>query len=140
MRISLIGIALNLALNLLNARVLGLGHAGLALITSAVALVNIAQLMAALGKRVQIGDARQWVLFLARCLAAAALCGGAAWGVNHLVEASAASGLARALGLAAAIGAGVLTYFGAARLLRLEESGEAWRLIRRRLPGGAGAV
>ncbi len=134
LRISLIGIGLNLALNLLNARVLGLGHAGLALITSIVALVNFAQLMAALGKRVEIGDARQWALFLARCLAAAALSAGAAWGVDHLVEASVHDSVLRAAGLFTAIGAGVAAYFAAARLLRLEESGEAWRMLMRRLP------
>ena len=39
-------------------------------------------------------------------------------------------------GWAIAIGASVLVYFGAARLLRLEESAQAWRMIRRRLPGG----
>ncbi|MBA3812475.1 MAG: murein biosynthesis integral membrane protein MurJ [Caulobacteraceae bacterium] len=134
LRISLIGIGLNLALNLLNAKVLGLGHAGLALITSIVALVNFAQLMAALGKRVEIGDGRQWALFLARCLTAAAFSAGAAWGVDHLVEANLHDSVLRGAGLFAAIGAGVAAYFAAARLLRLEESGEAWRMLKRRLP------
>jgi putative peptidoglycan lipid II flippase len=136
LRISLIGIAVNLALNFLNATVLGLGHAGLALATSCVALVNFAQLMAALSRRVDLGGLRQWTGFLLRCLVAAALCGAAAWGVNHLAEASTPSRLWRAVGLGAAIGVSVPVYFGAARLMRLEESLQAWRMIRRRLPGG----
>jgi putative peptidoglycan lipid II flippase len=136
LRISLIGIAVNLVLNLLNARVLGFGHAGLALTTSVVALVNFLQLMTALGRRVDLGGLKQWVFFLARCFAAAALCGAAAWGLYHLTEMATSSRLARAVGLAAAIGSSVLVYFGAARAMRLDESAEAWRMIRRRLPGG----
>jgi putative peptidoglycan lipid II flippase len=136
LRISLIGIAINLALNILNAKVLGFGHAGLALVTSVVALVNFLQLMAALSKRVDLGGGGEWAGFLARCALAAGLCGGAAWGVNHLVEAITSSWLWRAAGLALAIGISLPVYFGAARALRLSESAEAWRMIRRRLPGG----
>jgi putative peptidoglycan lipid II flippase len=135
LRISLIGIGVNLVLNLLNATVLGYGHVGLALTTSAVALVNFLQLMHALSKRVEVGDVRQWALFLVRCLLAAALCGGAALGVYHLVETLSANWAVRAVGLGAAIGLSVPVYFGAARLLRLEEGAEAWRFIRRRVPG-----
>ncbi len=135
MRISFIGIGVNLALNLVNARVLGLGHAGLALATSAVALVNFLQLMVALSRRVDLGGLAQWSGFLARCFAAAALCAAAAWGVNHLAETLTASRLWRTAALAAAIGVSVPVYFGAAQLLRLDESAEAWRMIRRRIPG-----
>ncbi len=135
MRIGFIGIGVNLALNLVNARVLGLGHAGLALATSAVALVNFLQLMVALSRRVDLGGLAQWSGFLARCFAAAALCAAAAWGVNHLAETLTASRLWRTAALAAAIGVSVPVYFGAAQLLRLDESAEAWRMIRRRIPG-----
>ena len=137
LRISLIGIGLNLALNLANL-VLGLGVVGLALITSAVALVNFLQLIAALGKRVDLGGLVQWSLFLLRCAVAASLCGGAAWAINHLAEDASTSRLVRAFGLTAAVGMSVLVYFAAARVLRLEESGDAWRMIRRRLSGGRG--
>jgi putative peptidoglycan lipid II flippase len=133
--ISVIGIGLNLALNLLNARVLGLGHAGLALITSIVALVNFTQLIVALSRSVDLGSLREWAWFLARCLVAAAVCGASAWGINHGVELVTHAFLPRLAGLGAAIGLSVLVYFGAARLLRLDESAEAWRMIRRRLPG-----
>ena len=136
LRVSLIGIAINLMLNLLNAKVLGLGHGGLALITSIVAVVNFLQLMTALSRRVDLGGLRQWTLFLVRCLTAAALCGVAAWGINHLAEGATANGPWRVFGLVVSIGLSVLVYFGAAQILRLDESADAWRMIRRRLPGG----
>ena len=138
LRISLIGIAINLALNLLNAEVLGLGHAGLALTTSCVALINMAQLAVALRKRVDLGDAGRWALYLARCVLAAGLCGGAAWGLNHALEAATPDRLARAVGLAGVVGLSVLAYFAAARLLRLRESAQAWAMIAARLPGAVG--
>ncbi|MEO8812760.1 MAG: murein biosynthesis integral membrane protein MurJ [Caulobacteraceae bacterium] len=135
LRISLIGIGVNIVLNLLNETVLGLGHAGLALTTSAVALVNFAQLFHALGKHVDVGNLREWGLFLGRCLVGALLCGALAWGIEHLVEVLTRDRALRALGLAAAIGVSAPAYFAAARLMRLGESADAWRMIRRRLPG-----
>jgi len=136
LRISLIGIAVNLALNLLNAKVLGFGPAGLALIASSVALINFTQLFIALRGKVDLGATGPWAAFLARCIGAAALCGAVAWGLNHLVEMETQSRLLRAGGLAGAVGVSVLIYFGAAQVLRLQESAEAWAMIRRRLPGG----
>ena len=135
LRISLIGIAINLVLNTLNATVFGFGHVGLALTTSAVALLNFLQLMSALSRQVDLGGLRQWSLFLLRCAAAAALCGGVAGGINHLVEAVTTNWVIRAVGLAAAIGVSLPVYFGAAQVLRLQESADAWRMIRRRIPG-----
>jgi putative peptidoglycan lipid II flippase len=135
LRISLIGIAVNLALNLTNARVFHLGHAGLALTTSCVALVNVAQLYLALRGRVDLGRSGALASFLVRCVLAAALCGGVAWGLYHIVETAVASRLLRAGGLGCAIAAGGGAYFLAARFLRLEESEQAWAMIARRLPG-----
>ena len=113
-----------------------LGHAGLALTTSCVALVNLAQLYFALRNGVDLGPAGALFSFLARCLLASAVCGGVAWGGYHHrriagVEPAAARGRT---GCAIAAGGGA--YFLAARLLRLEESEQAWRMIARRLPGG----
>ncbi len=135
LRISLIGIAVNLALNLMNARVFHLGHAGLALTTSCVALVNVAQLYLALRGRVDLGRSGVLASFLVKCVLAAALCGGVAWGLYQIVETAVASRLLRAGGLGCAIAAGGGAYFLAARFLRLEESEQAWAMITRRLPG-----
>jgi peptidoglycan biosynthesis protein MviN/MurJ (putative lipid II flippase) len=93
----------------------------------------------ALSRRVDIGDRAEWVSYLARCGLAAVLCGVVAWGIDHWVEVTFHQTIIAAVGLAVAVGAGVLTYFVAARVLRLSESAQAWRMIRRRLPGGARA-
>ncbi|HEY5071549.1 MAG TPA: murein biosynthesis integral membrane protein MurJ [Caulobacteraceae bacterium] len=134
LRISLIGIGINLGLNLLNATVLGLGHAGLALTTSLVALINFAQLMAALRKRVDLGTMRLWTVFIGRCLVAALICGGFAFGLDRLAETLTGDRWLRGLALVAAIIVAAGVYFAVARALRLEESSEAWRMLRRRLP------
>ena len=81
LRVSLIGIGLNLVLNLLNAQVLGLGAAGLALITSCVALVNVIQLSVALSRKVDFGRVAEWLGFIARLCLAGAACGGVAFGI-----------------------------------------------------------
>ena len=140
LRISLIGIAINLVLNLFNFEILHLGHAGLALTTSAVALINFAQLWVALGKRVELGSGGQWALYLARCLAAAALCGAAAWGAEHWLVVRLSGFWLRSLGLGVAVAAGAATYFAAAHVLRLQESRDAFALLRRRLVGPARAA
>ncbi len=137
LRISLIGIGVNLALNLMNAKVLGLGHAGLALITSSVALINMIQLAFALRKRVDLGAAGSWALYLLRCVAAAGLCGAVAWGLNHALDVWVADRWLRGVGLAGVVGFSVLVYFAAAWALRLPESAQAWRMIAARLPRAA---
>ncbi len=131
LRVSLIGIGVNLALNLLNMQVLGFGHVGLALTTSMVAVINMLQLFVALARRVHMGAARDWLGFLARSLGAAAVCGALAWLVAHQAQ---AWGVPRIFGLGGGIGAGAGGYFAVARLLGLEESAQAWAMIRRRLP------
>ncbi len=136
LRISLIGIAINLTLNLLNFKLLHLGIAGLALTTSAVALINFAQLWVALRKRVDLGGFGQWAFYLLRCVAAAGVCGGLAFGVWHWLDPHLAGFWLRAVGLGVAVGIGALSYFAAAQVLRLKESGEAVAMLRRRLLRG----
>ncbi len=133
LRVSLIGIAVNLVLNLVNVQVFRFGHVGLALITSSVAVINMLQLFVALARNVHMGAAAAWFGFLARCLAAAAACGALAFAADRggdLLH------LPRIIGLGLGVAGGGGGYFAAARLLGLKESAEAWRMIRRRLPGG----
>jgi putative peptidoglycan lipid II flippase len=131
LRVSLIGIGLNLALNFLNMRVFGLGHVGLALTTSLVATINMGQLAWVLRGRVDLGPGSEWAGFIARCLAAALICGALAFGAERLF---AVWRIPDILALGPAVVLGVAGYFGAARLLGLSESAEAWRMMRRRLP------
>jgi putative peptidoglycan lipid II flippase len=133
LRISLIAIAVNLALNLANANVFGLGVAGLALATSCVALANFGQLCAALSRQVDFGGLVEWAGFLLRVCAAAAACGGAAWGIYHLAETHLHVGILRVAALMVAIGVAIMVYAGAAYALRIRETTEFTAAIRRRL-------
>ncbi len=133
LRISLIGIGVNLALNLMNARLFGLGHAGLALATSGVAVANFGQLCAALSKQVNFGGLGEWAAFLGRVLLAAAICGAVAWGVNYAFAHAFRGALWRDAGLFIAIGAAMATYAGAAWALRIRETTEFIGVVRRRL-------
>jgi putative peptidoglycan lipid II flippase len=131
LRVSLIGIGVSLALCFANMQVFHLGHVGLAAVTSMVAILNMAQLFAALRGRVDLGSGASWIAYLARVGLAAAVCGALAWAADHVLD---QAGVPRLLALAAAIGAGAVGYFSAAQILRLQETADAWGLIRRRLP------
>jgi putative peptidoglycan lipid II flippase len=133
LRISLVAIGVNLALNLANASLFGFGVAGLAMATSCVALANFGQLCAALSRQVDFGGLGEWAGFLGRVLLAAALCGGTAWGIEWLTETALHGFILRALGLFAAIGAAMVVYAGVAYALRIRETSEALNLLRRRL-------
>jgi hypothetical protein len=100
-----------------------------------VALLNFAQLSHALSRQVDIGTLREWLFYLARCALAAGACGVAAWGLDVFLEQVTHGLILHAIALFAAIGLAVAVYFGAAQLLRLQESAEAWRMIKRRIPG-----
>jgi len=133
LRISLVAIGVNLALNLANATIFGLGVAGLAMATSCVALANFGQLCAALSRQVDFGGLGEWAGFLGRVLLAAALCGGTAWGIEWIGATRLHGAILHMLALFAAIGAAMLVYAGAAYALRISETAEALNLVRRRL-------
>src|SRR6185437_12251848 len=122
LRVNLIGLGVVLTLNTLNAFVLGLGHAGMALATSCMALINCGQLSHALSRQVTFGPAGEWAGFVGRVLAAALACGAVAWGLNALVEAHTASRLLRGVGLVGAIAASMLVYAAVAFALRVRET------------------
>ena len=133
LRISLIGIGVNLVLNVMNAKLFGLGHAGLALATSGVAVANFGQLCAALSRRVDFGSLAEWLGFGARVILAAAVCGGVAWGAYQGVLLVSHAALAHAIGLIAAIVASIVAYAAAAWALRIPETTEFATAMRRRL-------
>jgi putative peptidoglycan lipid II flippase len=132
MRITGIGIGVNLALNLANMQFLHYGHAGLALATSCVALANSLQFTHALSRRVDFGRGGEWLSYLARLAVAATICGVIAFWIDTGAEAYRSTAV-HALGLFGAIAAAVIAYFAATHLLFISETGEAIALIRRRL-------
>jgi putative peptidoglycan lipid II flippase len=133
MRVTMIGIVVNLLLNYLNMAVFHLGHAGLALATSCVVLVNVSQLAWALSKRVDFGGAAEWGGYLGRVLFASAACGASGYGLWWLAQLVLTGFALHSLGLAAAIVGAVSVYAGAGYVLRIGETHEAVALVQRRL-------
>ena len=134
MRIVMIGIAVNLALNFANIQYLHLGHAGLALATSCVVIANCAQLaLRPCHAAVDFGGLLEWAGFLLRVGLAAGGCGAAAWVVWQLSETYTTGFVIQALGLFAAIGAAMVTYFFFSLSLRVGETREAVSMVQRRL-------
>ncbi|HLI66435.1 MAG TPA: murein biosynthesis integral membrane protein MurJ [Caulobacteraceae bacterium] len=132
LRVNLIGIAVVLALNVLNATVLGLGHAGMALATSCVALVNFGQLSHALSRQVNFGGLGEWASFIGRVLIASLACGGVAWALNGWFDAHLAGRVLQSAALFAAIAVALVVYAGVAFALRIHETAEAFAMVRRR--------
>jgi putative peptidoglycan lipid II flippase len=132
-RVSLIGIALNLALCFAFYFWLHLGHVGLALATGFVALLNFLQLVHAIQKRIDLGRAADWLSFFARVTAATFACGLVAWsGDTFFLARLSAHGLLSALVLGFNIADAGLVYFLLTMVLRVPESMELLGFLRRK--------
>ncbi|MBI2962508.1 MAG: murein biosynthesis integral membrane protein MurJ [Deltaproteobacteria bacterium] len=130
MRVSLLSVAVNLACNWAATRLLGLGHGGLALSTSVVALCNSALLFALLARRVG-GGALGLGVEAARALAATALMSAACWLWLALLGAD--GGFLRDLvRVTTTIALGLTTFYLAGRRLGLRDLERAGELVRRR--------
>jgi putative peptidoglycan lipid II flippase len=84
-RVSLIGIALNLALCFVLYFYLHLGHVGLALTTGFVAVLNFLQLVHAIQKKIDLGQPGDWLSFFVRVSGASLACGLVAWAGDAFV-------------------------------------------------------
>jgi putative peptidoglycan lipid II flippase len=133
MRIVMIGIGVNLALNFANAMVFHLGVVGLALATSGVAIANSLQLAWALSRHAKFGGVLEWSGYLVRLGLAAGGCGAAAFVVYQLGLTYTAGALLHTLGLFVAIGAAMVTYFFFSLSLRIGETRDAVGMVQRRL-------
>jgi putative peptidoglycan lipid II flippase len=135
MLVSFASIALNVALNFWFMFRLGLGHRGLALSTTICAILNFSALyLLMLGPAGRL-DSGKFLLSLARCAAAciplALIC---LAGLRLAPEIFPEQFFwQRALALLVTIAAATLAYVGASFLLGVEETGEAARIVRRRL-------
>ncbi len=139
LRISLLGMAVNLSLNLLLVKALGMGHVGLATTTSLVALINFIQLLVCLGHRVHLGRAANWLRLLAAIGAGAALCGWiAVLTCSYVAPLAGASLPGRIAALLAGMAAGALAYVGVTFACGVEETraaiGAVKRALARKLP------
>jgi putative peptidoglycan lipid II flippase len=133
-RVSLIGIALNLALCFVLYFYFKLGHVGLALATGFVAILNFLQLVHAIQKQIDLGDAGEWLSFFARVTVATWACGLVVFlGDHFLLRTHTTHSLLGALILFLNIGVAGMVYFGLTALLRVPESMELAGFIKRKL-------
>jgi putative peptidoglycan lipid II flippase len=130
MIISIISIAVNYATASILLRGTALGHAGLALSTSAVAIFGAVALFAILRKRIGGIHGRALLNSIWKIMLASAVMGGAVWIASHEVETwLGLSRLGRLADLAISIPFGLVVFYAACRLLRVTELDLATRAL-----------
>jgi putative peptidoglycan lipid II flippase len=133
MLVSLFSIAVNFCLNWFFTLNLGLGHRGLALSTSLVAITNFLLLYAMMRRYAGRLETRAMLTALAKLLVAGALLAGVCLAARHFIPFSEfASTWKRAVGLLPTIVIGAAVFFGAAYLLRVAEVRDVVELVRGR--------
>ena len=133
-RVSLTGIALNLALCYVFFYICGLRQVGLAMATGGVAVLNFLQLVWAIQKKIDLGNTGDWLSFFAKVTTATMACGGVALLGDHLLLAHRTThSLLGAAILFINISAAGVVYFGVTTLLGVPESVEMAALIKRKL-------
>ncbi|MDI6774878.1 MAG: murein biosynthesis integral membrane protein MurJ [Verrucomicrobiota bacterium] len=131
LKVSLLGIAINLLLNITLVKLLHMGHQGLALSTAALATVNFLQLVVYLSRRVSLGCAADWYEFTAKVVFSAGLSAALAFLAARVAGDRAAGFTGLLLGLAAGLTTGAGSYLLLTALLRVPESAALWRMLRR---------
>ena len=130
MIISLISIAVNYATASILLRGTSLGHAGLALSTSAVAIFGAVALFGILRRRIGGIYGRALADSVGRITVASAIMGGAVWLSSHGVQIWLGAGrFARLADLLISIPFGLIVFYGACRLLRVAELDLASRAL-----------
>ena len=134
MIVSLISIAVNFGLNWLFTFHLGLGHRGLALSTSFVAITNFLLLYVMMRRHTGRLETGAMLTTLGKIALAGALLGAVCWAAQHFVfpEATKLPEWKRILDVAVTIALGGGAFFAAAYLLGIEELREAVALVRKR--------
>jgi putative peptidoglycan lipid II flippase len=123
-RVAVFSIVVNAGLCWLLARQLGLGAMGLALSTASVALLNFAQLLWRMRKRLQRIEAKSLLDSTGKVALASAVMSAAAWAAHEFLPVN------RYLGLAASIGVAVIAFGAACWVLRVAELGELLAVAR----------
>ncbi len=135
LNVSLIGIGINVVLNVILVKVFSMGHVGLAMTTGVLAIVNFAQLAFYLRSEVTFGGGVVWMKYIGVLLLASVICGIVAGRVAALVPLHSGSLMWNAVRLLAAIGAGGLGYLVTVYLLRIHELRYLLRVVRERMQG-----
>ena len=145
-RISLFGIFLNIGFNFLAVKVLHWGHAGLALATSCVALLNFLQLSLTMSWKLEGLEGHQLVKTVGKTLVASLIMGGVVWSMNLVCRALSLGKevevffpvgygifLGKVIEVLLPVGCGVFIFFLFAKWLRLHEGEEIWNGLQKRL-------
>jgi putative peptidoglycan lipid II flippase len=132
-RVSLIGIVLNLVLCFVLYDYCNLGHVGLAMTTGFIAVLNFLQLTYAISKKINLGNAADWLSYFARVSLAALACGGTVLALDTLLLANRTThSLLGAVILFANIGIAGAVYLGLTIALKVPESVELVNVIKRK--------
>ena len=131
--VSVLSIAVNLALNIMLVRVMG--YRGLALGTAIAAVFNASALLYLLGRRLDGLDGRRIAVSLGKILVASLLMGAASYYAAVWLADALPSGNWhwKAVRVSGAIGAGVLVLMASARVLAIAEFNDALSSVTRRL-------
>jgi putative peptidoglycan lipid II flippase len=134
LRVSLIGIVLNLMLNAVATYGLHLAHVGVAFSTGCIALINATQLFLALRRRIDCGPWTHWLRYGLQMLSASVLCAACAGFVEWKLTGW-QHGLwwRQAVVLALAVGDAVLVFVAVGYVLNVPELKSAFALVRRKL-------
>ncbi|HKG22906.1 MAG TPA: lipid II flippase MurJ, partial [Blastocatellia bacterium] len=128
MMVSLLSIVINFVMNWMLVGVLQ--ERGLALSTSAVALLNFGLLYFIMGRRIRGVEGRETAAEVAKILIASAVMAVVCWLTSSGLERAAGDGhAARMINVPASIGAGAASFYLTASLLKVEELNTATRAI-----------
>src|SRR4051794_16130258 len=133
MLVSIFSIGINIALNWFFTFRMALGHRGLALSTSLVAIINFLILYAMMRRYVGRLETGTMIRTLAKLLVAGTLLAGICFFAQRFLFAAHVDSVVRnAAGLTITIAAGAAAFFGTAYLLRVDEVRDVVDLVRRR--------
>lgn len=137
MIVSLVSIALNCVLSWLLTFRLGLGHRGLALSTSLIAVVNFLSLYVMMRQYAGRLETRALMATLAKLSVAGVLLGGVCWAAvqYYLGSGSHLATVPKLIAVLGTVGVGAAVFFGAAYLLRVAELQDIVGVVRRKLGG-----
>lgn len=134
MMASLLSIVINYAVSKLTVDYLQLGHIGLALSISAVSIVNFGILFFFMRRKLDGIEGPRLLSTFAKVTLAAAAMGAVCWFVSHQIENNLGLGklFARLINVSASIAVGLVVFFVAARLLKVDELTQLTGAIKRK--------
>ena len=135
MAASVLSIFINYFVASLSVKQFGLGHRGLALSISAVAIVNFALLLFFIRRKLDGIEGRSLMVTFIKVLAASALMGVVCWFASGQLEIrlGTSSLLARTVAVGISVTLGVMIFYVAARILKVSELDKMAEAMRRRL-------